>query len=111
MDENSKNKVEYKYFGFKELSILAKRFGFKNIFDFSIWVEDNNLANVLGIKGEEDDESEILKEDIDSRKYKAKFLALKILRLPEAQEQLKLYSDDIRLDKWQDWARKARKEE
>jgi hypothetical protein len=91
--------------GFKELGILAKRYGFNNILDFSVWVEDNNLANALGIKGE-DEEEEII-EDTNSRTYKTKVLALEILSLPEVQKELK-ESDNISLAKWEKWAMKVR---
>lgn len=109
--------------GFKELGILAKKYvqnskmlSFNNVFDFSLWVEDNNLAETLGIKGEEDEEDEededIIKEDKNSRKYKAKVLALKILQLQEIQKELKqnpdIHTGNIYTDKWQEWARKAR---
>lgn len=81
---------------------------FNNVFDFSLWIEDNNLAETLGIKGEEDEEDgEIIEEDKNSRKYKAKVLALKILQLPEVQKEL-MQNPDIHTDKWQEWARKAR---
>ncbi len=93
--------------GFKKLGILAKKYGFNNILDFSSWVEDNNLAETLGIRGEEEEDEEIIEEDINSRKYKAKILALKILQLPEVQKELKQNSD-IHINKWQEWARKAR---
>lgn len=83
--------------GFKELGILTKKYvqnskmlSFNNVFDFSLWVENNNLADALGIKGEEDDEDEeIIKEDKNSRKYRAKVLALEILQLPDVQKELK----------------------
>ena len=106
--------------GFKELGILAKKYvqnskmlSFNNILDFSLWVEDNNLAETLGIKGEEDEEDEeIIKEDKNSRKYRTKVLALKILQLPEVQKELKqnpdIHTGNIYTDKWQEWARKAR---
>lgn len=85
--------------GFKELGILAKKYGFNNILDFSLWVEDNNLAETLGIKGEEDEEDgEIIEEDKNNRKYRAKVLSLKILQLPEVQKELK-QNPDIHTDK------------
>lgn len=93
--------------GFKELWILAKKYGFDNILDFSLWVEDNNLAETLGIKGEYEEDDEIIEEDKNSRKYRTKVLALKILQLPEVQKELK-QNPDIKIDKWQEWARKAR---
>lgn len=94
--------------GFKELWTLAKRYGFKNVVDFAAWVEDNNLVNALGIKEEDEEDDEILKEDKNSRKYKAKILALEILQLPDIQKELRDNSD-ISIDKWQEWARKAKR--
>ncbi len=93
----------------KELGILSKRYGFNNILDFSVWVEDNNLADALGIKGEdeEEDEEDEIKEDKNSRKYRAKVFALEILSLPEVQKELKDNSVTT-LDKWEEWARKVR---
>jgi hypothetical protein len=44
-------------FGFKELGILAN--------------------NTLGIKGEDEEDDEIIEEDKNSRKYKTKILAVK----------------------------------
>ena len=93
--------------GFKELGILAKKYGFNNILDFSLWVEDNNLAETLGIKGEDEEDDETIEEDKNSRKYRTKILALKILQLPEVQKELK-QNPDIHINKWQEWARKAR---
>src|SRR3989344_981675 len=85
-------------FGFKELGILAKKYGFNNIIHFASWVEDNNLAETLGIKGEDEEDDETIEEDKNSRKYKAKILALKILQLPEVQKELK-QNPDIHIDK------------
>lgn len=90
----------------KELGLLSKRYGFNNILDFSVWVEDNNLADALGIKGEDEEEYEI-KEDKNSRKYRTKVFALEILSLPEVQKELKENSVTT-LDKWEEWARKVR---
>jgi hypothetical protein len=101
MDKKMENNV-----GFKELGILAKKYGFNNILDFSLWVEDNNLVDVLGIRGEDDEE--IVEEDKTGRKYRAKVSALKILQLPEVQKELK-ENPDIHIDKWKEWARKVRK--
>lgn len=91
--------------GFKELGILAKQYvqnskmlSFNNIFHFSLLVEDNNLANVLGIKGEDEEDDKIVEEDKNSRKYRAKVLVLKILQLPEVQKALK-DNPDIHTDK------------
>lgn len=98
-----------KYVGFKELGILAKKYGFNNILDFALWVEDNHLVDILGLRGEEDEEDdEFVEEDTNSRKYRAKVLALKILQLPDVQQELKENSD-IHIDKWKEWARKVRK--
>lgn len=95
--KNEQNRKMENSIGFKELGILTKKYvqnskmlSFNNVFDFSLWVENNNLADALGIKGEEDDEDEeIIKEDKNSRKYRAKVLALEILQLPDVQKELK----------------------
>lgn len=95
--KNEQNRKMENSVGFKELGILTKKYvqnskmlSFNNVFDFSLWVENNNLADALGIKGEEDDEDEeIIKEDKNSRKYRAKVLALEILQLPDVQKELK----------------------
>ena|SRR3990167_5718943 len=94
--------------GLKKLWTLTKRYGFKNVVDFSAWVEDNNLVNALEIKEEDEEDEEILKEDKNSRKYKAKVLALEILQLPDVQKELR-DNPDISIDKWQEWARKAKR--
>ena len=81
---------------------------FNSILDFSLWVEDNNLADALGIKGEDEEDDETIEEDKNSRKYRAKILALKILQLHEVQKELKK-NPDIHNDKCiKEWARKAR---
>lgn len=106
--------INGKNVGFKELGILAKKYvqnskmlSFNNILDFSLWVEDNNLVDILGIRGEDEEDDEIVEEDKNCRKYRSKVLALKILQLPNVQKELK-DNPDIHMDKWKEWARKAK---
>jgi len=88
-----------------ELQKVAQKYGFKDVLQFSTWVEDNGLGEILFGKDQEEIESG--KEDIDkdSMKYRSTMLALDILSLPEVKSA---NLDNITFDQWLKWSRKIK---
>lgn len=88
-----------------DLQKIAQKYGFIDILQFSEWVEDNNLGDILFGKDQEEIESG--KEDIDkdSMTYRTTMLALDILSLPEVKNT---NPDNITFDQWLKWSRKVR---
>lgn len=93
----------------RELQKIAEKYGFKNVLEFSTWVEDNGIGEILFGKDQEDIENGIENgiEDIDkdSMTYKSTILALDILSLPEVK---KANLDNITFSQWLEWSRKAK---
>lgn len=90
-----------------ELQAIAQKFGFKNVIEFSTWVEDNNLGEILFGKDQEDIESG--KEDIDkdSMSYKSTTLALDILSLPDVKTA---DLENVTFNQWLKWSRDAKRQ-
>ena len=90
---------------FIELHKIAQKYGFNDILQFSAWVEDNDLGEILF--GKDQEEIDNGKEDIDedSMRYRSTTLALDILLLPEVKNA---NLDNITFDQWLKWSRKIR---
>lgn len=93
------------------LEKIAQKYGFKNVLQFSDWVEDNGLGEILFGKDQEEIDSG--KEDIDkdSMTYRSTILALEILSIPDVRD---INHDDTTFDQWLELSRniknKRRKE-
>ena len=88
-----------------QLHKIALKYGFKDVLKFAVWVEDNDLGEILFGKDQEDIENNKEDSDKDSMKYRSTILALDILSLPEVK---KANLDNITSDQWLKWSRKAR---
>ena len=88
-----------------ELHKIAQKYGFNDILQFSAWVEDNDLGEILF--GKDQEEIDNGKEDIDKDGmiYRSTTLALDILSLPEVKNA---NPDNVTFDQWLKWSRKAR---
>lgn len=116
MAKNVYNKIRRNFIGIEmtdgpnptnliELHKIAQKYGFNDILQFSAWVEDNDLGEILFGKDQEEIDNGKENIDKDSMRYKSTTLALDILSLPEVKNA---DLDKITFDQWLKWSRKAR---